>query len=149
MKPNKETVRQRMKRFQEVCKNEGVRLTFQRITIFEAVAGSDEHPDAETIHKAVRKQIPTVSLDTVYRTLWLLHDLGLITTMGPPRERVRFDANTKPHHHFVCTRCGLARDFEHGEFDALKIPDEVRAMGNVETARVELRGVCFGCAKKG
>lgn len=149
MKLNQDIVGQRLARFHEVCKNAGVKLTYQRITIFEAVARSADHPDAETIYKAVRKSIPTVSLDTVYRTLWLLHDLGLITTMGPPRERVRFDANTRPHHHFVCTRCGLARDFEHGEFDALTIPDEVRTIGNVETARVELRGVCSSCASKG
>ena len=67
--------------------------------------------------------MPTVSLDTVYRTLWMLHDLGLVSTLGPKRESVRFDANLAQHHHCVCVRCGLARDFESADLDALRVPE--------------------------
>lgn len=84
----------------------------------------------------------------MYRSLWLLKDLGLLSTLGTPRERVRFDANTTPHHHFVCTRCGLAKDFYNPEFDELQIAEDVRAMGIVEAAHVELRGLCSRCSKE-
>ena len=106
------------------------------------------HPDAESVYQGVRERMPTVSLDTVYRTLWLLVDLGLITTLGPPRERTRFDANLSRHHHFVCVRCGRTRDFYSEELDQLKIPKSVKDLGYVETARVEVKGVCLKCAAK-
>ena len=137
-----------MARFERVCRGAGVRLTHQRMEIFREVAQTAAHPDAETVYRGVRKRIPTMSLDTVYRALWLLSDLGLITTLGPSRERTRFDANLDRHHHFVCLRCGRTRDFYSDAFDELKLPHSVRAIGRVETTHVEARGVCRECARK-
>ncbi len=131
--------------FQQVCRRAGVKVTHQRIVIYKAVAGSNEHPDVETVFRSVRRQLPTVSLDTVYRTLWLLADLGLISTLGPPRERVRFDGNTSKHHHFICSNCGLAQDFTSPEFDALPVPQGIERMGRVDATHVELRGLCSRC----
>src|SRR5690606_32291658 len=127
----------------------GVKVTHQRTEIFREVLASSEHPDADTVFQGVRSRVPSVSLDTVYRTLWLLIDLGLVTTLGPPRERMRFDANTLPHHHFICMRCGQARDFHSPDFDDLPVPQEAAGFGWVERAHVELRGVCSECASKG
>jgi len=123
-----------------------VKLTHQRLEIFREVASSSEHPNAEAVFRAVQSRVPTVSLDTVYRALWLLTDLGLVSTLGPRRESVRFDANLGHHHHFVCVRCGLTRDFENPAFDALRIPPAARRFGNVIVAQVEVRGVCSRCA---
>jgi Fur family peroxide stress response transcriptional regulator len=91
--------------------------------IFREVAQTDDHPDAEKVYQSVRKRMPTVSSDTVYRILWWLKELGLITTLGPPRERTRFDANLSCHHHFVCVRCGLTRDFYSDKFNKLRLPE--------------------------
>ena len=135
----------RMERFREVCRNAGIKLTHQRMEIFREIAVSTGHPDTETIYRSVRERVPTVSLDTVYRTLWLLTDLGLLNTLGSRQERVRFDANTNPHHHFVCTKCGKTLDFYHDAFNALEVPDEVRELGQVLTSHVEVRGVCEQC----
>lgn len=141
-------LRQRMKRFGDALRRSGVKLTYQRMEIYREVAQTGDHLDAETVYKGVRKRIPTVSLDTVYRTLWLLMDLGLITTLGSPRGSVRFDANMSPHCHFLCTQCGLARDFHSEEFTKLKIPDAMAALGSVEGTHVEFRGLCSRCSKK-
>ena len=135
-------------RFKAAIRRAGVKLTHQRLEIFTEVARSIEHPDAETVHREVQKRLPTVSLDTVYRTLWLLIDLGVLTTLGPPRERARFDANMRAHHHFVCMHCGLARDFSSPAFDALRVPGNVKAWGRVVRTLVEVRGCCTPCAKK-
>lgn len=135
----------RLARWQATAKAAGIKLTHQRLEIFRELAGRDEHPDAEALFRAVRERVPTVSLDTVYRTVWLLHDLGLVTTLGPRREAVRFDVNLAPHHHFVCVRCGLVRDFQSDELDNLRVPDAVRHLGGVLEARVEVRGVCAAC----
>lgn len=136
---------QRVAQWMTVAKEAGIKLTHQRLEIFRELAGSDTHPDAEALYLAVRERVPTVSLDTVYRTLWLLHELGLITTLGPRREAIRFDVNLEPHHHFVCTRCGLIRDFQSSELDHLRVPDSVKELGGILEARVEVRGVCASC----
>lgn len=138
----------RLEQFKAAAKEAGVKLTHQRLEIFREVASGLEHPDAETVFRAVQARMPTVSLDTVYRTLWMLNDLGLITTLGSRRESVRFDANIEHHHHYVCVCCGLARDFESAELNALRIPDAVKGFGSVVTTHVEVRGICDSCAKK-
>ena len=149
MQVDKTEVDRRVEIFKEAAKKAGVKLTHQRLEIFREVAGSLEHPSAEAVLKAIQPRMPTVSLDTVYRTLWLLNDLGLVSTLGPRRESVRFDANLEHHHHYVCIRCGLARDFESAALDAVGVPDAVKAFGHVVETHVEARGVCSRCAATG
>jgi Fur family peroxide stress response transcriptional regulator len=146
--PSKREVAQRMERFVQVCRNAGIRLTHQRLEIFREVAQTGDHPDADMVYQRVREQMPTVSLDTVYRTLWLLNDHGLITALGPSRERTRFDANLTRHHHFVCVHCGFTRDFYSEELNNIKLPRSAKALGRIEATLVEVRGVCRGCAGK-
>ena len=148
MKVENSKVKRRLEQFKAASKEAGVKLTHQRLEIFREVAASLDHPDAEAVFRAVQKRMPTVSLDTVYRTLWLLNDLGLIITLGPRRESVRFDANLEHHHHYVCVRCGLARDFESAELNALRVPGAVKAFGSVVATHVEVRGICESCAKE-
>lgn len=148
MKITKRDVDQRMARFEKVCRESGAKLTHQRMEIFREVAQTGDHPTVENVFQGVRKQMPTISMDTVYRTLWWLKGLGLITTLGPPRDRARFDANLSRHHHFVCTRCGLTRDFYSDQFDNLKLPESLQSIGQVEMAQVEVKGVCLKCTAK-
>jgi Fur family peroxide stress response transcriptional regulator len=148
VRTDKREIERRMMLFEQVCRSAGVKLTHQRMEIFHQIAQTIDHPDAETVYRGVRKRIPTMSLDTVYRNLWLLSDLGLIKTLGSPRERTRFDANLHRHHHFVCRRCGLTRDFYGDGFDELNLPQSIKAIGRVETTHVEARGVCRKCATK-
>ena len=148
MKINKREIEQRMERFEQVCRDACVKLTHQRMEIFREVARTGDHPDAEMVYQRVRKRIPSLSLDTVYRALWLLNDLGLITTLSAPQVRTRFDANLSRHHHFVCSKCGLTRDFNSDEFNELRLPETVKTLGQVETTHVEVRGVCLKCVAK-
>ena len=147
MEPTPGAVQKRMNRLKDGLRRSGVKLTHQRQEIFREVAKSGDHPDAETIFRGVRRRVPSVSLDTVYRTLWLLVDLRLVTTLGPPRDRMRFDANMAPHHHFVCVKCGMTTDFHSEEFNGLKIPNAVKTLGRVETAQVEVKGICLKCSR--
>ena len=148
MEVDRQTLEQRVERFKQKLKRSGVKLTHQRLELFIEVAKTGDHPDAETVYKGVRARVPTISLDTVYRTLWLLFDLGLIRALEPPRKRVRFDANTEPHHHFVCKACGRTRDFYDTRFDRLETSDAVRALGRVEESHVELKGLCVRCLQE-
>jgi Fur family peroxide stress response transcriptional regulator len=142
-------VEQRMASFADALRGSGVKVTHQRLEIYREVLQGSDHPDAEASYQGVRARVPTVSLDTVYRTLWLLSGLGLIGTLGEPRERVRFDANTLPHHHFICEACGAAMDFTSSEFDALAVPAAAAKLGQVQRTYVELRGLCNQCAAHG
>lgn len=141
-------VSRRLELFQVACRRNNVKLTHQRVEIFREVAQTDDHPDAEQVYLRVRGRLPRVSLDTVYRTLWLLKDLGLIVTTNRGQERTRFDANLEEHHHFVCTQCGLTRDFYAGGLEAVSMPELVDGYGRIESSHLEVRGICHGCISK-
>ena len=147
MKP-REQVDQRVAGFLEICRRHGGKATHQRTVILRELAGSLEHPDAETILARVRRKIPAISVDTIYRTLRLLEDSGVIARVGSMRDRARFDPNTDQHHHFVCTKCGMIGDFYSAAMDRLSAPREVAEMGVVDGVYVELRGICRKCQQK-
>jgi len=138
----------RLQAFTEACRRAGIKLTHQRIEVFREVARTEEHPDVETIFKRVRFRLPTISLDTVYRTLKTLEELGVVSRVNYFCEPARFDANVSAHHHFVCIKCGLMRDLSIPNAAALAIPDEARDWGEVKSIHVELRSVCSACAKR-
>jgi Fur family transcriptional regulator, peroxide stress response regulator len=144
----KQQVEKRVADFLEICRRQGVKATHQRTEILRELAGSEEHPDAETIFTRVRQRIPAISVDTIYRTLRLLEDRGVIARVGSMRDRARFDANTDRHHHFVCTECEMIGDFYSDAMDQFPVPQEVSEMGSVEGVYVELRGICRKCKQK-
>jgi Fur family transcriptional regulator, peroxide stress response regulator len=148
MTVSREELAQRMDRFRDGLRTAGVKVTHQRAEICRELAKSTDHPDAERICRGVRKRVPAVSLDTVYRTLWLLLHLGLGSALGA-RDRVRFDGNAKPHHHFICQRCGTTSDFYDDGFDQLGVPASASALGRIERMQVVLRGVCPRCLREG
>ena len=145
MKIDRTELDRRMDRFAQVCRESGAKLTHQRMEIFREVAQSGNHPDAESVYQGVRRRMPTVSLDTVYRTLWWLKGLNLVNTLGPARGRTRFDAKLHSHHHFVCRKCGGMQDFHSDRLDVLNITETVRPIGRIETIQVEVKGVCRAC----
>ena len=149
MKVESSEIESRFAHFKAKAHEAGVKLTHQRLEIFREIAARRDHPDAEEVYHAVRHRMPGVSLDTVYRTLWILYDLNLIATYGQVRETVHFDPNPEPHHHYICVRCGIIRDLATSEFDELQIPPTAASYGTVLALRVELSGICEGCARTG
>ena len=134
--------------FVDACRRQGVKATHQRTEILRELAGMTEHPDVETLYRRVRLRIPAISLDTVYRTLKLLEDKGIIARVGSMGDRARFDANMDRHHHFVCCECGMIGDFYSDVLDQFPVPREVAEMGCVDGVYVELRGRCRKCQRE-
>jgi Fur family peroxide stress response transcriptional regulator len=148
MKIEAKEIEKRIKAFSEACRHFGVKATHQRTEIYRELGSTNGHPDAETIYARVRKRIPAISLDTVYRTLRLLEKEGLISRVGSLGEKTRFDANTDRHHHFICSECGFIGDVYKEEWNDFRPPKEVMDMGTVNSVHVELRGLCKACQKK-
>ena len=88
----------------------GKRYSRQRELIYQAVRGSKEHPTAEMVYQWLKPDNPNLSLGTVYRTLTLLAEVGILTRMPFPVER--YDADTSLHTHFRCAGCGRVFDLE-------------------------------------
>jgi len=138
----------RVQAFVQTCRQRGMKVTHQRTEIFRELAASAEHPDAETVYQTVCQRVPSISRDTVYRTLATLENEGLVRKVGPHFERTRYDANPDRHHHFICTVCGVVRDFYSEDLDGLPIPQAVEAWGEIESAQVQVRGTCVLCANR-
>jgi Fur family transcriptional regulator, peroxide stress response regulator len=144
-----EAVDGRLAAFVGLCRRAGLKATHQRLEIFRDLAGTAEHPGAEAVYRRVKARIPALSLDTVYRTLRLLEARGVIARVASAGDRARFDANTEPHCHFVCRRCGRVLDFFDEDLGELAAPAGAAALGAVESVRVELQGVCRDCQAAG
>jgi len=148
LKMEKDGSKDSMDAFARECRELGLKVTYQRMEIFRVAVSTDEHPDAVTVHKRVKKRIPTISLDTVYRNLKLLAAHGLLAVVGTSGEHLRFDANRGPHHHFACVKCGMIRDFTSEVLAALPLPQEVRHLGVPLSQHLEVKGICAACEKK-
>ena len=135
----------RVRVLSEGIRQAGLRLTHQRLEIVREIAGTDVHPDVEEVYEGVRERVPTISLDTVYRTLSALTDRGLIERVTATPGPARYDGNPFHHHHFVCTRCGLVRDIDDGDLDAISGTPQTKLLGRVESVQVLYRGVCAAC----
>jgi Fur family ferric uptake transcriptional regulator len=99
----------------------GYRLTPQRIMIVSAIEDSDGHISAEEIYAQVVAKYPHVNISTVYRTLELLKQLGLVTETDFGEGRVRYHpAGKGHHHHLVCTECGTVIDLDESLLSSLE-----------------------------
>ena len=141
-------LKRRMQDFTAACRHAGLKLTHQRTEVFRELAKSDKHPDAETIHRRVRRRIPAVSLDTVYRSLILFEKLRLVHRVSALSPRARFDADGNPHQHFICSECGLVRDFHSSHVNAFKPPRKIRTWGDIYSVHLEARGLCAACLQR-
>jgi len=94
------------KSLKELLKMPNLRKTAQRQAIYDYLTASCKHPSAEDIYQALKPQHPTLSLATVYNTLTLLVDAGLVTPLGTIGDnKTQYDANLRPHLHLYCSKC--------------------------------------------
>ena len=82
----------------------------KRNAILSCLRGTVLHPSAEMVHEMLREEHPDISLATIYRNLALFKSQGLIQSVGTVNGSERFDADTRPHVHFICTACGAVID---------------------------------------
>jgi Fe2+ or Zn2+ uptake regulation protein len=118
--------------------------TRQRALILEYLRSSEEHPTAAQTHAALLRRMPSLSLGTVYRNLEVLVSEGVVDEV-PSAGGARYDGNPKPHHHFICERCGAIDDLH------LQAPPSLaqklrRARGRkASRIKIDFFGLCESC----
>ncbi len=131
--------------FIERCREAGLKITPQRIAVYEILLRSDNHPTVEEIYDEVKKRYPFVSLATVYRTVETLEQMGLAKKVCYWGSSARYDANMEEHHHLICVNCGAIRDIYIDK--NIDIPKELEGF---ETSgySVNVYGLCPRCREK-
>lgn len=126
----------------------GLRVTPQRLAIAAAVRELRHHATADEISSLVGRRVPGISLPTVYATLELLDELGLVRRVATETGTAVFDARTDAHHHVVCRRCGAIADIE-APVDAAAALDAAAESGFApDEAQVVVRGLCAACGAR-
>ena len=131
----------------KALRGRGYKATPQRIAICRFALYSHKHPTAQRIYSEVKKAYPTVSLATVYNTIQILKDIGLLQEVCLSRDETRFDPNMEPHAHLVCLQCSSISDW--------RSPLILEIMKNVATEagfmpkgqNFDIFGLCKNCSK--
>ena len=118
----------------------------KRNAILECLKSTDQHPSAETVHEMLQAEHPDISLATVYRNLALFKKQGIIQSIGTVNGIERFDANTDPHVHFVCTGCDAVLDFPQVEVPtSLGTNAEKQTGCQIAGCQLTFTGLCQNC----
>ncbi|PJC50764.1 MAG: transcriptional repressor [Nitrosopumilales archaeon CG_4_9_14_0_2_um_filter_34_16] len=128
-------------------RDEGLRITPQRIAIVDYLLKTEDHPSAELIHKVVRKRYPMVSLSTVYKTLDLLKEKKLVNEIEVEGE-ARFDAHTDEHINLICMKCGKIDDIDEEYLKEIQVKAAKKSKYLILKSNFELHGYCNSCKSK-
>ncbi|NLW25350.1 MAG: transcriptional repressor [Clostridia bacterium] len=131
-----------MKNIEEYLKENGVKPSYQRIKIFEYLIKNKNHPKVETIFQELVQEIPTLSKTTVYNTLKLFLEKGIVQPILIEENEVRYDADITTHAHFKCEKCGEVYDFRVN-LSQLKI--EGLEEFQVKESHIYFKGICKKC----
>ncbi|NLT42397.1 MAG: transcriptional repressor [Anaerolineae bacterium] len=133
----------------EALRENGLRLTPQRMAVVKYLAENRDHPSVEQLYEAVRPNFPTTSLATIYKTVAVLEQIGEAAELRLGQEMARYDgANPHPHPHAVCTECGRVVDVDLDIDSGLMEQVEQVSGFQVETFRVDFFGVCPDCRRR-
>jgi Fe2+ or Zn2+ uptake regulation protein len=124
----------------------GQRVTPQRLVIHRALAARDQHLTAEQLLEAVSGSLPGTSLPTIYATLELFEELGLVRRVSTGSGALLFDSRLTPHAHTVCRACGLVSDIDLPETPVQAFGGALGAGFQAEHTELVIWGRCADCA---
>ena len=120
----------------------------KRNAILDYLRHTDTHPSAEMVFHHLKRSIPDLSLGTVYRNLSMFKEKGEITSLGTVNGVERFDGNTAPHVHFVCTGCDAVADLPRIAVpEALNQEVHTQTGGQINMCQLTFIGQCKKCIK--
>jgi Fur family peroxide stress response transcriptional regulator len=132
----------------DTIRKNGFRATPQRVVIYEALWKAGSHPSVLEIHEYATKTDPSISLATVYKTLQLFSDIGLVREMGLRDGSARYDPDTEFHINLVCNKCGKVEDFDSVSMDQIVSNLDEKSGFQVLSYSFEVRGLCSDCQRR-
>ena len=137
-----------LKEYEDIIRAAGHRVTTQRLRILDTVCDIGEHTSLGEIFARVHRIDSTIDRSTLYRTLKLFVDLGLVVSADTGTGETYYEiAKPRPHHHLVCRRCGKEQEIEHTimqrMFDQVNQEFGFRA----DTDHLVLFGICADCQR--
>jgi Fur family transcriptional regulator, ferric uptake regulator len=137
--------------FKTLLKKNSLKFTIQREVILETLYNSDEHLTPESLHHLIQDKFPELNtgIATVYRTLSLLEDSNIVTSLSFGAQGKKYELGAKEHHdHMICTQCGDIAEFVDEEIEKRqhKIADELGF--KMSDHSMQIYGVCKNCQKK-
>jgi Fe2+ or Zn2+ uptake regulation protein len=130
----------------DALRRHGHRVTLPRLLVHRHVKRSPQHLTAEQVHNALASELPSLSPATIYSTLDVLRELGLVRRLSTPGGATVYDSRTDAHHHAICRRCGTIIDID-GSVPASAARRAAGEVGfQVEHTEVQLTGLCAACA---
>ncbi|SNV05531.1 Oxidative stress genes repressor [Megamonas hypermegale] len=135
------------KKVTELLRKKGFKVTPQRLAIYNVLCNTKSHPNAEMIFNKLQPYYPTMSLATIYKTVDILNEIGLINILNVGEDAFRYDANMTSHAHICCTECGRIDDIMMN-FDNCVTDVENQSSYNIEKYQFYFYGVCAECKAK-
>ena len=129
-----------------LLREQGIKPSYQRMKIMSYMMDNRIHPTVEDIYIELLPEIPTLSRTTVYNTLKLFKEKGLIRMLTIDEVQTRFDIDTAEHAHFLCVECGMIHDFE---LQSTPECSGLPAGFAVEEMQVYIKGYCVDCTEGG
>jgi len=138
-------IEKRVDWFSNRCRQIGLKVTPQRVAVYKELLKTKEHPSADVLYRKVKKIFPSISLDTVNRTLLTLNEIGAAFVVAGSGEAKRYDAGAEEHQHFKCIKCKRIIDFHHKPFDDIELPAFINSKYKVLRKTVYVEGLCDLC----
>ena len=138
-------IKNQLATFVAASREKDLRLTPQRLQIFKELARATDHPTAEALHQRLLQDMPTLSLDTVYRTLGTFADAGLVVKVETSESQAHFEVSQVQHHHLICRKCKEIIDFQWQYIDKASLPEEVHSWGRIDRKNIVVYGICHKC----
>jgi Fe2+ or Zn2+ uptake regulation protein len=111
--------------FQQLCHQKQLAVTHQRLVLYRALMQMPDHPNPEQVFERVRLELPSISLATVYKTLHLFLETGIIREVSPHHGSLRIEPNATRHHHFICLQCHAITDLACSQVDESPLKNSV------------------------
>src|SRR6266576_3585048 len=131
----------------ELLRDRGLRATSQRVVMHRLLRDRDRHVSAEELLSEASERLPGVSLPTVYATLELFEQLGIVRRVNGGGGTLLWDTRADVHHHMICRRCGRIEDMET-PLDLERARRSAERSGfEPDRAEVVVGGLCASCAR--
>lgn len=132
----------------QVLRNEGFKVTPQRIAIYDALTAHNIHPTAEMLYQSLRPSHPSMSLATVYKTMEIFEKIGLVKVLDVGDDCARYDWDVHMHPHIRCTVCNKVEDITGMDLQAVTSAVESNSAYTVTGQQITFEGVCPDCARQ-